>query len=327
MILCKKFVCRSKTFFCSIASKMSTNAEDQFFQAAKQLVPVLSNAKHKGQAGRIGIVGGSLEYSGAPFFAGMSALRTGADLVHIFCCKEASIPIKSFSPELIVHPVLDDNNALSQIEPWLERLHVILIGPGLGRDQKVLNTVGKLIEVCRGVSKPLVIDADGLFLVGQNTQLIKNYPSVVLTPNSMEFTRLVKAFLNKTVEPEKVVDGKLLKELAQTIGEKVVILHKGSTDVIGDGRAVSTNISCSEAGSFRRCGGQGDLLSGALSTFTCWSQGHEPSEPTPQMLACYAASRLVRECNSAAFKIGGRGMLASDMLHQVAPTFAKLYET
>lgn len=192
---------------------MSTNSEDSLLEKARLLVPRLASAKHKGQDGRIGIVGGSLEYSGAPFFAGTSALRTGADLVHIFCCKAASTPIKSFSPELIVHPVLDEDDALSKIEPWLERLHVVLIGPGLGRDDKVFHTVSRLIGVCRGLSKTLVIDADGLFLVGQDPELIRNYPGLVLTPNSMEFTRLVKAYLGKSVEPASIVSDSSIKEL------------------------------------------------------------------------------------------------------------------
>lgn len=41
----------------------------------------------------------------------MASLKMGADLAHIFCAKDAAIPIKSYSPELIVHPVFDyDSN-------------------------------------------------------------------------------------------------------------------------------------------------------------------------------------------------------------------------
>ena len=46
-------------------------------------------------------------YLGAPYFAAISALKVGADLVHVFCEKEAGTVIKTYSPELIVHPVLD----------------------------------------------------------------------------------------------------------------------------------------------------------------------------------------------------------------------------
>jgi len=54
-------------------------------------------------------MGGSKEFTGAPYYAGMSSLKAGADLTYIFCAKEAGIPIKSYSPELIVLPVIDNS--------------------------------------------------------------------------------------------------------------------------------------------------------------------------------------------------------------------------
>ena len=60
----------------------------------RHLAPVLDNSRHKGQAGRIAIVGGCREYTGAPWFAAMSALRVGADLSHVFCTSSASQVIK-----------------------------------------------------------------------------------------------------------------------------------------------------------------------------------------------------------------------------------------
>jgi len=84
----------------------------QLLQAFKKVIPPLLFDTHKGEAGRIGVVGGSEEYTGAPIFAGMAAFRTGADLVHVFCAKNAAIPIKSFSPDLIVHPILVSSNEL-----------------------------------------------------------------------------------------------------------------------------------------------------------------------------------------------------------------------
>lgn len=66
------------------------------------MVPPLSPNNYKGEMGRIGIIGGSKDYTGAPFYAGQSSLKAGADLVFIFCAEEAAIPIKSYSPELMV---------------------------------------------------------------------------------------------------------------------------------------------------------------------------------------------------------------------------------
>ena len=73
---------------------------------ARQAIPPLSHSLHKGQCGRIGIIGGSKEYTGAPYLSAISALRTGADIVHVFCSPSAATVIKSFSPDLVVHPHL-----------------------------------------------------------------------------------------------------------------------------------------------------------------------------------------------------------------------------
>lgn len=84
-----------------------------------RLVPdFAANCKgHKGQAGRVGVVGGSAEYTGAPYFAAFSALRTGCDLAHVFCLPQAAPVIKAYSPDLIVHPLLgySDKVSLSRI--------------------------------------------------------------------------------------------------------------------------------------------------------------------------------------------------------------------
>ena len=48
--------------------------------------------------------------------------------MHVFCEKEAGNVIKSYSPELIVHPVLDTEYVLEEIDKWLPRLHCVVIG-------------------------------------------------------------------------------------------------------------------------------------------------------------------------------------------------------
>lgn len=92
----------------------------------RTIIPKLSNGKYKGQYGRIGVIGGSLEYTGAPYFAAISAIKVGADLSHVFCHADAATVIKSYSPDLIVHPVLDREDAVDQIKPWIDRLHVVV---------------------------------------------------------------------------------------------------------------------------------------------------------------------------------------------------------
>lgn len=61
-------------------------------------MPNLTNKAFKGDNGRIAVIGGSYEFTGAPFYSAISALKSGADLGHIFCAQSSSISIKSYSP-------------------------------------------------------------------------------------------------------------------------------------------------------------------------------------------------------------------------------------
>ena len=105
-------MCRLGTFSAELCvvrgQKRSTISakESEMLQKVKAIVPKLTSSMHKGECGRIAVFGGCVLYTGAPYFAAISALKVGADLVHVFCEKGAGSVIKSYSPELIVHPVL-----------------------------------------------------------------------------------------------------------------------------------------------------------------------------------------------------------------------------
>ncbi|KAF3665242.1 ATP-dependent (S)-NAD(P)H-hydrate dehydratase [Capsicum annuum] len=100
---------------------------------------------------KIAVVGGCREYTGAPYFSAISALKIGADLSHVFCTKDAAPVIKSYSPELIVHPILEESysirdedkssisaKVIAEVEKWMERFDCLVVGPGLGRDPFLL---------------------------------------------------------------------------------------------------------------------------------------------------------------------------------------------
>lgn len=228
-------------------------------------MPALTSKKHKGQDGRIGIVGGCQEYTGAPYFAGITALKVGADLTHVFCAREAAPVIKSYSPELIVHPVLDSSGAVEEVEKWLPRLHALVVGPGLGRDSLLLNNVRGILEATKARDIPVVIDADGLWLVAQQPALIRGYQKAVLTPNRVEFSRLWEAVFSSPMDATNQSDSIL--KLSQALGN-ITVVQKGEQDLISNGQQV---LVCSQEGSGRRCGGQGDLLSGSLGVLVHWA--------------------------------------------------------
>lgn len=260
-------------------------------------------------------------YTGAPYFAAISALKVGADMVHVFCERDAGLVIKSYSPELIVHPILDQEYGIEDIETWLPRLHCVVLGPGLGRNQSTLGRMSLVLEKAKGLGLPCILDADALWRVNMNPAMVQGYTKAVLTPNAMEFSRLVKAVLHRDVAPTGDPDPELVAELAKALGH-VTILHKGQKDVITDG--VDT-VECSSAGSPRRCGGQGDLLCGAMATFLHWALTLS-SPPASPLLAAWAAARLTRGCGELAFSSVGRAVTTSDMVQAIHPVFTRLYE-
>ncbi|SPP85583.1 ATP-dependent (S)-NAD(P)H-hydrate dehydratase [Drosophila guanche] len=277
----------------------------------RTIVPKLTNDKYKGQYGRIGVIGGSLEYTGAPYFAALSSMKVGADLAHVFCQANAASVIKSYSPDLIVHPVLDCLDAVDKIKPWLDRLHVIVIGPGLGREPPILKTAKDLLKLCIELQKPIVIDADGLFILNDNIDLVCGQRNIILTPNAMEFRRLFG-------EDTDSVHRKM-----SSLGDGVVVLEKGICDRIHIPHTNEVH-SMPSGGSGRRCGGQGDLLSGSLATFYFWSL--QANQPNPALIAACASSYLVKGANLAAFKKFGRSLLASDMINEISTVFRSEFE-
>lgn len=240
--------------------------------------------------------------------------------MHIFCASSAASVIKSYSPELIVHPLLDTTNAVIEISPWLDRLHAIVIGPGLGRETETFNVVTELIKTIQEKKIPLIIDADGLFLVTSKPELVKNFTSpVVLTPNKIEFERLCNSLGGPTQ--------------LNKLGQYVTVMKKGGTDEVYSA-VPDVQWKSNLYGSSRRCGGQGDLLSGSIAIFLNWTLSQKDhieigSDSTKSWaavsLACYAASVLVRLCNEKAFKVKGRSMLAGDMIEYIHESFEELY--
>ena len=77
-----------------------------------------------------------------------------------------------------------------------------------------------------------------------------------------------------------------------------------------------------------RCGGQGDILSGALAVFLFWaSRNPDCPEPGPGVIAGWAAARLSRACAAQAFSRHGRATTTTDLIAQIESAFSRLYES
>ncbi|KAF9185529.1 hypothetical protein BGZ50_003022 [Haplosporangium sp. Z 11] len=310
----------------------------------RSLVPPLTEGLHKGQGGRIGILGGSSDYTGAPYFSGMGALRLGADLCHIICDEDAATAIKSFSPDLIVHPYIkvraanaaqDEKSSaiwaqtFDDISAILKRVHVLVVGPGLSRDKGMFRGARHAIEKAKELELPIVLDADALVLIQNEPELIHGYTKAVLTPNVVEFGRLCDA-MNIDAKSQKSEEPSVQK-LAQALGG-VTVVEKGKVDVISDGSKVHI---VSNEGGLKRSGGQGDILSGMLGASLAWGQAYEKdvwnhSHPVATedvvMTACFGACVINRECSRLAYDKHKRAVQSSDVLQVIGPFFFNFYD-
>ena len=83
----------------------------------------------------------------------------------------------------------------------IDRLHTIVIGPGLGREEHMQEFARVVISAARERKKYIVVDADGLWLIQKHPEYVKGYHKAVLTPNVVEFERLRESLVSETFEP------------------------------------------------------------------------------------------------------------------------------
>ncbi|KAL4704266.1 hypothetical protein ACJJTC_016284 [Scirpophaga incertulas] len=283
---------------------------------SKQIVPNF-NKKTKGEAGKIAIVGGSAQIASAPYFAGISSLRVGADLVFVFTTDAAAPIVKAYSPDLIVHPYLSKKHA-SKITQFVRSVDVVVLGPGFGREDNETELMLDIIQTCRNLTKALVLDADGLLALSNNVDILKNYPSpgVILTPNFREASRLKMAVKGNDTN------------WYNYWGENVSVLLKGYEDKCYTSNP-KVKWSLLGGGSIRRGTGQGDILAGALGTFYNWalkSNLCDNSIQVMQSVAMYCAAKFTKACNARAYDGNGRNMIASDMLKKMHLAFNDVFE-
>lgn len=271
-----------------------------------KVIPKLNQNKIKGQNGVVGVIGGSFEYCGAPYYSAVSALKSGVDLSHVFCHVDAAIPIKSYSPELIVHPGFDNNienkELLKKTCRWFKSMDVLVYGPGMGREEPtplifdlLLTESMKLREIIH------ILDADALwhFIHSKNYEMYVNeIPFFIVTPNITEYGRMHKMFFGQDINDNQ--NNFTLDDLLSIIKleeDQIILfddLNKLELDnpqvfnlfkkeiqltiflknkiLVKKGKVdIITDGSAiylvSNRGSQKRCGGLGDILGGVISAF------------------------------------------------------------
>ena len=265
-------------------------------------------SSHKGNNGRLLIVGGSGDYSGAPAIAGMAAIAAGCDLVYVAAPFNAAQAIKSTSPDLIVKSLEGDKLSLNHADEILElseNVDAVLIGPGAGIDEETSKLFNVLVTK---IKKPIVLDADSLKQV--ELSLIKNRNDMLLTPHIFEF----KSFFNVSDDLKLDIDSYDFKKVDGNITEfqkisrqiKASIIVKGQYDLILSGTKFRINKSGNPG---MTVGGTGDALAGIAAGLL--SQGLSSFDS-----ACLAAF-VNGLAGDEAFEEKGNGFSATDLVSHI----------
>ncbi len=259
---------------------------------------------HKGQNGVVLLVAGSLPFTGAPFYAGMAAYRTGADLVHAVLPEQAAVAVRAYGPEIMVH-CFEPGDRLTPasvpgIVALMERCTALAIGPGLGQDPLTREAAAHVLAAAAERNLPTVVDADGLDAVGP-ALLERHGARMVLTPHGGEFRDLTE------LEPTE----RNVAAWARRNG--TTVLRKGAVDLVAD----ATRSRRSRGGHpAMTVGGTGDVLTGAVAELL--AKGVPPFE------AACAASHLVKAAGENAAALLSYGATATDVLNAIPSVLVRL---
>lgn len=223
---------------------------------------------HKGDFGRLLVVGGSETFTGAPALTALAALRAGADLVYVAAPHEAAYAISSMSPNLITLKLEGEylgKHNISMVRGYMEKATALAIGPGLGLHRETMEAVREMIMIAEERKIPILLDADGLKSFADFKRRLET--PTILTPHVGEYMILTGEKLPDSMEGR----AEHVRRTAENLNATVLL--KSHVDIISDGFRVKFNFTGNPG---MTVGGTGDVLSGVVATLL--AQGADPFE-------------------------------------------------
>lgn len=246
-----------------------------------------SRAAHKGDYGRVLVIGGDHGMAGAARLAAEAAARVGAGLV-IIATRAAHAPgLISTRPELLCRGV----ESAAQLAPLLHEASVIAVGPGLGCGAWASELLTAVLEM----RTPLVIDADALNLVALDPRKRDDW---VLTPHPGEAARLLGCSA-ADVQADRF---QAVREIQRRYGGVAVL--KGAGTLICNG--AEPIAVCSAGNPGMASAGMGDVLTGVIAGLRAQGVAASAAAPLGVCLHATAGDLAARE--------GERGLLAGDLM-------------
>lgn len=249
---------------------------------------------HKGDFGKVLLFAGSKGKMGAAVLAATAALRTGSGLVTALIPEEERQIVQAAIPEVM---------CLFSYSSDFAGFDAIGVGPGIGLN----GGVERLEHLLRSYSRPIVIDADAITLLGQHPELISLVPKdSVLTPHLAEFDRILGKTENHKERLAKA------SEFCQKWSLNLLIKGANSVICLADGRQLFNSTGTQ----FMATAGSGDVLTGMITSFL--GQGYSPE----QAMICGVYQHGL--AGEIAGKRKRRGAIASDIIDAIPETFVRL---
>jgi ADP-dependent NAD(P)H-hydrate dehydratase / NAD(P)H-hydrate epimerase len=259
---------------------------------------------HKWLSGAL-VVGGSGGMTGAPSMVSHAAMRAGAGIV--WCGVPGADAAARASGTEVISKALPatpdgmlDEPAAAEVLKAADRFRVLVVGPGLGRDDRTAAAVRRIVAEA---PVPLVLDADGLnALAGDVGPLRSRTAPSVLTPHAGEYVHLAG---------EKVGEDRLAATRRLAEHARAVVLLKGPGEVIAEpGGRTAINTT---GGPWLASAGTGDVLSGIIGGFV--ARGADPF---------WAAAGGAFVHGRAADAAGHTGLVAGDLIHALPAAIRSL---
>lgn len=267
-----------------------------------RLLQLPAPGSHKGQNGRLLIIGGSQLFHAASLWALEVASRI-VDLVHYSSVPENNEHAKSLFRNGIVIP-------RSEIHSYIEEDDCILIGPGMTRDDETKKLTTRLLKMYP--NKQWVIDAGALQMMDISL-LPKN---AILTPHHGEFISLLERYQKSNIKNQINISN--MKNDEERIGffaktYQCIVLLKGQKDIVCSPTGEVREIEGGNEGMTK--GGTGDVLAGLIAALSC------TNDP---FLATIAGSYINKQAGDTLYKSVGPFFNASDLAGQIPKTMKEL---
>ena len=212
-----------------------------------------SRHSHKGDYGRLLLIGGTYPYGGAIIMAALGAVRSGAGLVTVATDKENISALHSRLPEAMAFG-LDDKELLEQ---QLQKSEVVLLGPGLREDAFGEEVVKQVFNSLRK-DQLLIIDGGALGILAKN-QFPLPVSQLILTPHQKEWERLSGVAIEHQCEETTT------RALSSFPQETILVEKRPETRIWQAGQTDCYQLGV--GGPYQATGGMGDTLAGMIAGF------------------------------------------------------------